>query len=279
MKKTLMTVFYTIIAVICGLLVLFFSIGTIISVLTSDKFGIVLFIILAILFSIPLVSCIINLVRLKNNTQDISETRPQNDSKIDNYLSDYSDTATKSNDFILNNSNINENQISDTEKNSNDILSNNDNQSSSADVNISNSELLLLKIDSISTSGIYFEKVACMLLKANGFQNVRSTKASNDYGIDILAEKDDITYAIQCKCYSSSVGNKAVQEAYSGKGVYNCMVAVVLTNNKFTKQAIETAKATHVLLWDRTKLIEMINSLSEEHLKSLINDSLVSNNQ
>ena len=265
MKKTLMTVFYTIIAVICGLLVLFFSIGTIISVLTSDKFGIVLFIILAILFSIPLVSCIINLVRLKNNTQDISETRPQNDSKIDNYLLDYSDTATKSNDFILNNSNINENQISDTEKNSNDILSNNDNQSSSADV--------------ISTSGIYFEKVACMLLKANGFQNVRSTKASNDYGIDILAEKDDITYAIQCKCYSSSVGNKAVQEAYSGKGVYNCMVAVVLTNNKFTKQAIETAKATHVLLWDRTKLIEMINSLSEEHLKSLINDSLVSNNQ
>ncbi|MGN0676943.1 MAG: restriction endonuclease, partial [Ruminococcus sp.] len=193
---------------------------------------------------------------------DISETRPQNDSKIDNYLSDYSDTEIKNNTIIYNETNMNNNK-----------------QSSSSDVNISNSELLLLKIDSMSTSGIYFEKVACMLLKANGFQNVRNTKASNDYGIDILAEKDDITYAIQCKCYSSSVGNKAVQEAYSGKGVYNCMVAVVLTNNKFTKQAIETAKATQVLLWDRTKLIEMINSLSEEHLKSLINDSLVSNNQ
>ncbi len=33
----------------------------------------------------------------------------------------------------------------------------------------------------------------------------------------MLAEKDDITYAIQCKCYSDNVGNAAVQQAHTGK--------------------------------------------------------------
>lgn len=144
----------------------------------------------------------------------------------------------------------------------------------SPDINVSRSELLLLKIDSVATSGSYFERIACKLLEANGYINVKNTQTSNDYGIDILAEKDGISYAIQCKCYSSSVGNKAVQEAYSGKGFYNCMVAVVFTNSKFTKRAIETAKATQVLLWDRTKLIEMIDNLNDENIKNIINSTI-----
>lgn len=132
-------------------------------------------------------------------------------------------------------------------------------------------EILLLKIDSISTSGIYFENIACRLLKANEFENIRNTPASGDYGIDILAEKDGISYAIQCKCYSKNIGNKAVQEAFSGSQFYNCMIAVVFTNSYFTKAAIETAKATKVLLWDRDKLMQMINSLSDSDLKELTN--------
>jgi restriction system protein len=136
---------------------------------------------------------------------------------------------------------------------------------------ISNAELLLLKIDSLSTSGIYFEKVACELLKANGFENVRMTQTTNDYGIDVLAEKGGISFAVQCKCYSSTVGNKAVQEALAGKQMYKCMIAVVFTNSTFSKNATELAKTAQVLLWDRTKLVEMINALSDECLQWLIN--------
>lgn len=138
-------------------------------------------------------------------------------------------------------------------------------------------EILLLKIDSVSTSGVYFENIACRLLESNGFENIRNTPASGDYGIDILAEKDGISYAIQCKCYSNNIGNKAVQEAFSGKQFYNCMVAVVFTNSHFTKSAIETAKATNVLLWDREKLIQMINAINENDLKELTNISTLLN--
>ena len=117
---------------------------------------------------------------------------------------------------------------------------------------------VLLNIDKMSTHGLDFEEFTVQLLSDNGFENVSKTQGSGDYGIDVLASKDGITYAIQCKCYSDKVGNKAVQEAFSGKSFYNCMVAAVLTNNYFTNAAIETAKANNVLLWDREKLIEFL---------------------
>jgi len=63
-------------------------------------------------------------------------------------------------------------------------------------------------------NGNEFEDYCVTLMKENGFISAKKTKGSGDQGIDILAEKDDIKYAVQCKCYSSNVGNKAVQEAY-----------------------------------------------------------------
>lgn len=49
--------------------------------------------------------------------------------------------------------------------------------------------------------GHEFEYYCADLLKNKGFLEVEVTKGSGDYGVDILAEKDGITYAIQCKCY------------------------------------------------------------------------------
>lgn len=110
-------------------------------------------------------------------------------------------------------------------------------------------------------SGEEFEVFCCNILKQNGFSDVSTTKHTGDYGIDILAKKDEITFAIQCKCYSDNVGNKAVQEAFSGKSFYNCMVGAVLTNRYFTPSAKETAKKNNILLWDRDKLSEFIDNI------------------
>lgn len=109
-------------------------------------------------------------------------------------------------------------------------------------------------------SGIEFENFCSKLLIANGFLNVTVTQASNDYGVDILAEKDSIKYAIQCKFYNSPVGNSAIQEVCTGKSYYNCHIAVVLTNATFTKNAIELADRNNIILWDYRKLNELINS-------------------
>lgn len=108
--------------------------------------------------------------------------------------------------------------------------------------------------------GIEFEQFCADLLRKNDFQNVQTTKDTGDQGIDIVAQKDGIQYGIQCKCYTSDIGNKAVQEAFAGKTYYGCHVAVVLTNRYFTKSAKELAAANKVILWDRSKLESLIAS-------------------
>ena len=102
--------------------------------------------------------------------------------------------------------------------------------------------------------GFEFEYYCADLLSANGFDNVKVTRSSGDYGIDILAEKDGVTYAIQCKRYTGLVGVKAVQEAYAGRDYYDRMVGAVLTNQYFTKPAVQAARKLKILLWDRDYL-------------------------
>lgn len=103
-----------------------------------------------------------------------------------------------------------------------------------------------------------FEYYCAELLKKCGFQEVEVTRGSGDYGVDILAEKEGVTYAIQCKCYSAPVGVKAVQEAYAGRDYYDRMVGAVLTNQYFTQPAMEAAKKLKILLWDRGCLEDML---------------------
>lgn len=106
--------------------------------------------------------------------------------------------------------------------------------------------------------GHEFEYFCAQLLQDNGFQNVEVTQGSGDHGIDILAEYHDISYAIQCKCYTGNIGNSAVQQAYTGRNLYHKDIAVVLTNRYFTAQAIKEAESLGVKLWDREKLQELI---------------------
>lgn len=106
--------------------------------------------------------------------------------------------------------------------------------------------------------GHEFEYYCADLLKDRGFLEVEVTSGSRDFGVDILAEKDGVTYAIQCKCYTTPVGVSAVQEAYAGRDYYDRMVGAVLTNQYFTAPAVEAAKKLKILLWDRGYLEEML---------------------
>lgn len=106
--------------------------------------------------------------------------------------------------------------------------------------------------------GLDFEYYCAELLRNRGFIEVEVTKSSGDYGIDILAEKEGVTYAIQCKRYNGPVGVKAVQEAYAGRDFYDRMVGCILTNQYFTQPAVDAAQKLKILLWDRDYLEEMI---------------------
>ena len=106
--------------------------------------------------------------------------------------------------------------------------------------------------------GIAFEELTCDILAANDFDIAESTQACGDFGVDVLAEKDGITYAIQCKCYSGPVGIDAVPQIYAGKAYYDCHVAVVLTSQYFSNHAQELADKIGVVLWDTDTLRELL---------------------
>lgn len=109
--------------------------------------------------------------------------------------------------------------------------------------------------------GHEFEYWCANLLRNNGFEGVEVTPGSGDHGVDIIAEKEDIRYAIQCKCYSADLDNTPIQEVFAGKNMYHCQIGVVMTNRFFTKGARELADKTGVLLWDRNKLLKMMKTI------------------
>ena len=105
----------------------------------------------------------------------------------------------------------------------------------------------------MAMNGYKYERYCARYLKKQGFHRISLTPKSGDQGIDIIAHKKFRKYGFQCKYYASPVGNKAVQEAYSGAAFYGCDHAGVITNSTFTPAAAELAEKTDVILWDGVK--------------------------
>ena len=107
--------------------------------------------------------------------------------------------------------------------------------------------------------GNEFEYACAGILRANGFKNVVVTQASGDFGVDITAEKNHVSYAVQCKRYEKKVSNAAIQQVIGGLAVYGCEAGAVMTNSYFTEPAKRLAEANGVILWDRDALAEMLD--------------------
>ncbi len=99
-------------------------------------------------------------------------------------------------------------------------------------------------------TGEDYEKYVAERLAAGGYMNIALTPTSNDYGADVICEKDGVKYCVQCKMYSNPVGVSAVQEIVTAKAHYQCERAMVITNNIFTAQAKKLASENAVILVD-----------------------------
>lgn len=105
-------------------------------------------------------------------------------------------------------------------------------------------------------TGYDYEYTVAAYLRHKGYSRVKVTQGSGDYGIDVLASKGNIKYAVQCKYYSNPVGVKAVQEAVAGVAYYGCNRAMVVTNNTFTPQAKKLAAANNVVLLENVTKVD-----------------------
>ncbi len=104
-------------------------------------------------------------------------------------------------------------------------------------------------VDVDRLTGLEFERHVENYLRCRGYRT-ELTKASGDFGVDIIAFKDDKKYAVQVKRYKGAVSRSAVSDAVAGKIYYRCDAAMVITNSTFTKSAKEMAQATGCLLYE-----------------------------
>ncbi|WP_124098326.1 restriction endonuclease [Ruminococcus sp. Marseille-P6503] len=123
--------------------------------------------------------------------------------------------------------------------------------------------------------GHQFEYACADILRENGFKKVKVTKGSGDFGVDIIAEKDDCRYAIQCKRYSSNLGNKPIQEVVAGLAYYDCSKGAVMTNQYFTEHAKVLAKVNGVQLWDRKVLQGWLRKCNKNSEKENLKDDIL----
>lgn len=126
---------------------------------------------------------------------------------------------------------------------------------------IDTQEKAMVTIDDVDLmTGLEFEEFIAKLFIKMGY-SAKTTKGSGDQGIDVIAEKNGIKFGIQCKCYTNTVSNSAIQEVVAGKQLYNLDKLIVITNNYFTKSAQQLARANNVVLWDRTILKEKLSEM------------------
>lgn len=107
-----------------------------------------------------------------------------------------------------------------------------------------------------------FEKLCAEALLQNGFQQAITTPGSGDYGVDIIAQRGNECWAIQCKRYTPPrrVGEDVVKTLWRGAHIWGCTHAAILSTTFYTPQAQYIAPTYGVELWDRYKLYYLLHA-------------------
>lgn len=112
--------------------------------------------------------------------------------------------------------------------------------------------------------GVQYEHYCAQVLVHAGWE-ATVTRATGDQGADVLARKGERRVAMQCKKYSSPVGNAAVQEVHAARTYWGATHSAVVTNAGYTKAAHDLAHRTGVVLLhhsDLPRLTEILASHS-----------------
>lgn len=108
-----------------------------------------------------------------------------------------------------------------------------------------------------SLDGAEFERYVEHLLRKRGYR-VQRTGKSGDLGVDLVAEKGNLRYAVQVKRQAQPVSRHAISDVVAGKAQYNCNAAMVVTNNLFSPGAQQLAQVNQCRLVDRNVLADWL---------------------
>jgi hypothetical protein len=93
--------------------------------------------------------------------------------------------------------------------------------------------------------------------------NTRVLGGSGDQGVDLIVDYFGERVAVQCKNYAKPVGNKPVQEVYTGAKHHRCQQAWVVAPAGFTNGAYELARSVGVKLFASASIRAWVGEVDE----------------
>lgn len=105
--------------------------------------------------------------------------------------------------------------------------------------------------------GVQFENFLDSIFTCLGYK-VKHTRATGDFGVDLILQNDKERIIVQAKRYSKKVSVNAVQEISAARDYYSIHNAWVVTNNYFTNPAIKLANANGIKLINREELATLM---------------------
>ncbi|WP_179471968.1 restriction endonuclease [Mycolicibacterium vinylchloridicum] len=115
----------------------------------------------------------------------------------------------------------------------------------------------LVAVDAMT--GVEFERYVAAVLRGLGF-DVEITRATGDFGVDLIATRDGVRTAVQCKRQNRVVNGAAVQQVVAGAAVHECEATMVVSNHRYTRAAEQLADVHGCVLVDRTRLARLSRS-------------------
>jgi len=100
-----------------------------------------------------------------------------------------------------------------------------------------------------------FEEFVAKLFKKKGYQ-AYVTSGSADFGVDVIAEKNEERLAIQVKRYkeSNKIGSPTIRKTLGSRYKADADKTLIVTTSYYTKPAFEQAENAPITLWDKKVL-------------------------
>ena len=112
-----------------------------------------------------------------------------------------------------------------------------------------------IEFTNYSNGGVFVNYIAD-LLRENGFESVAIPKDNNNV---VLSTRGEVWFFIQCIYSEDPVETVSVQRVLRNMLIYKRDVAIVLTNNTFTSEAIHFGKLHNLILWDEKQIDDLAN--------------------
>ncbi|MCI4675764.1 restriction endonuclease [Candidatus Mycolicibacterium alkanivorans] len=107
-----------------------------------------------------------------------------------------------------------------------------------------------------SMTGVEFEHYVAAVLRGRGY-SVEFTRATGDFGVDLIATRNGVRTAVQCKRQARAVNGAAIQQVVAGAAVHDCTATMVVSNHRYTSAAQHLAEVHNCVLVDRTRLARL----------------------